>query len=119
MSIDRTERAEIAIAPINPVGCRRFLFLSTCPAFAGLERDRLRRFGADRKVANWKTVALNQDLGDPAAVADLPIGFIAQGAARRGLGDFRSLQQRKLGFGTGEPLLDDVPEAIPFAAPIG
>ena len=61
----------------------------------------------------------NAHFGNPAAVADLPIGFIAQEAAQRGFGDFAGLLQRELGFGAHKFLLDDTPKPIPFAAPAG
>ncbi|MBV8507507.1 MAG: hypothetical protein JOZ11_17085, partial [Alphaproteobacteria bacterium] len=49
-------------------------------------------FAIDREVGRREAVPLRQDFGDPAAMADLPIGFLAQQAARRGFGDFRGLQ---------------------------
>ena len=64
-------------------------------------------------------MALRQHFGDPAAVADLPIGFIAQQAAGRGFGDLPGLLQRELGFGAGEFLLDDAPKPVPFATAVG
>src|SRR5260370_20202649 len=78
-----------------------------------------RQFATNLEMRHPKTVALRQDFGDPAAVADLPVGFIAQQAARRGFGDFRGLLQRELGFGTGELLLDNPPKPIPLAALVG
>ena len=41
-------------------------------------------------MGHREAVALREDFGDPAAVADLPVGFIAQQAARRG---FRELDR--------------------------
>src|SRR5215813_4371987 len=66
-----------------------------------------------------KTLALGQDFANPAAMANLPISFIAQQATRRDLGDGSSLPQRQLGFGASKLLLDDAPEPIPLAAPVG
>jgi hypothetical protein len=76
-------------------------------------------FATNFKVGHREAVALREDFGDPAAVADLPVGFIAQEATWRGFGDFRGLPQRELGFGAGEFLLDDAPKPVPFAAPAG
>src|SRR5580704_761073 len=76
-------------------------------------------FAANLEMGHRKTVALRQYFGDAAAVADLPIGFIAQQAARRRLGDLAGFLQRELGFGAGEFLFDGAPKSIPFAAPAG
>src|ERR1700724_2575609 len=70
-------------------------------------------------MAQRKAVALGEDFGDPAAVADLPIGFITQQTARHRLRDFRGLLQRELGLGPGELLFDDPPELVPLAPPAG
>src|SRR5260370_15955395 len=78
-----------------------------------------RQFATNLEMRHPKTVALRQDFGDPAAVADLPVGFIAQQAARRGFGDFRGLLQRELGFGAGGLLPQQAPKAIPLAALAG
>jgi hypothetical protein len=74
-------------------------------------------FAANLEMGHRETMAPRQDFGDPATMADLPVGFIAQQAARRGFGDFRGLLQRELGFGAGEFLPDDAPKPVPFAAP--
>ena len=57
MSIERRERAGIGITGID-IGWLLKVpnFVGPRPAFAGFERDRLRRFGGDRKVAHRKAV---------------------------------------------------------------
>src|SRR6266851_8123947 len=119
MSIERTECAELGITPINTGWLPKVLILSTRPAFAGFGRDRLRGFGADRKVAHRKVVALGEDFGDAAAVAHMPIGLVAQQATRPGPSDLGSLLQVELGLGASELLLDDLPKPLPFAPAAG
>ena len=58
-------------------------------------------------------MALREDLGNAASVADLPVGFVAQQAARRGLGELRGLLQSELGFRASEFFFDDEPEPGP------
>jgi hypothetical protein len=70
-------------------------------------------------MAHLEAVALRQDFGDAAAVADLPISLVAQQTARRRLGDIGSLLQVELGLGAGELLLDDLPKPVPFAPAAG
>ena len=70
-------------------------------------------------MADRETMPRLQDLGDPAAVAHLPVGLVAQQATRLGPGDFGGLLQVELGFGTAEFLVDDRPEAVPLTAPAG
>src|SRR5260370_2759020 len=60
-----------------------------------------RQFATNLEMRHPKTVALRQYFVYPAAVADLPVGFIAQQAARRGFGDVRRLPERELGVGRG------------------
>ena len=92
MSIERRERAGIGITGID-IGWLLKVpnFVGPRPAFAGFERDRLRRFGGDRKVAHRKAVALGEDFGDAAAVAHTPIGLVAQQTAGPGPGDLGGL----------------------------
>jgi hypothetical protein len=45
---------------------------------AALFTSSSRQFATNPKMRHPKTVALRQYFGDPAAVADLPIGFLAQ-----------------------------------------
>jgi len=77
----------IGITGIDIGWLLKVLICRTRPAFAGFERDRLRRFGGDRKVAHRKAVALGEDFGDAAAVAHTPIGLVAQQTAGPGPGD--------------------------------
>ena len=77
MSIDRTEGAELGIVQLTWVDCRIFLFWSPDPPSWGAPRSELRHLGADRKVVNREAVPLTEELGDPAAVTDPPVGFVA------------------------------------------
>jgi hypothetical protein len=70
-------------------------------------------------VADGETVALGEDFSDTPTMADVPISLIAQETARRRPCEFGGLLQRELGFGAGEPLLDDRPKPVPFAAAVG
>jgi hypothetical protein len=55
--------------------------------------------GANREMAHRKTVAPDEDLGNARPVAALPIGLIAQKAARRGPGDVGGALQVEFGLG--------------------
>jgi hypothetical protein len=66
-----------------------------------------------------KTVPVGEDLGDAAAMADMPIGLVAEQAARALLCYGGGLLKRQLGLGAGEPQLDDPPKALPLPAPVG
>ena len=62
-----------------------------------------------------KAVAPTKDFGDATAMADLPIGFVAQQAARRGFSDRGGRAQRQLGLGPSKLFLDNRPKPVPFA----
>src|SRR5713226_170753 len=69
---------------------------------------------ADAQRADGEAVALAEDLADAAAVADAPIGLVADEAGRRRLGDPGERLERVLGLGGGELGVDNAPEAIPL-----
>jgi hypothetical protein len=75
-------------------------------------------FGATHQVRCRKAIPLGEDLHDPTAVTNPPIGFVAQQTARRRPCEIGCFLQCEFGFGAGEPLLDDAPKAIPFTAAV-
>ena len=54
-----------------------------------------------------KAVPLGQQFGDAAAVANAPVGFVAEQNACAPLREKPGLVQRQLGFRTGKPGLND------------
>jgi hypothetical protein len=69
--------------------------------------------GANREMAHRKTVAPGEDLGDALPVAALPIGLLAQKAARCGPGDVGGALQVEFGPGVAELVVDDRPKPVP------
>jgi hypothetical protein len=54
----------------------------------------------NHEVVDREAMPRLKDLRDPAAVAHLPVGFVAQQAARLRPSDFGGLLQVEFGFGT-------------------
>src|SRR5258708_21682009 len=73
----------------------------------------LRHALTDAERPQREAVPRGEDLADAAAVADLPIGFVADEAGRRRRCDRGELLQGKLGLGGRELGIDDRPEALP------
>src|SRR5262249_24632638 len=88
------------------------------PRRAAANRSNRQRI-SNAQVVDNKAMPRGKDLGDAAAVADPPVGLVAQQTARglrRGRG---GLLQRQFGFAAAELLFDDAPEARPVAPAVG
>src|SRR5207237_10933026 len=103
-----------------PQGAARNAFRRSLAQSANDRLQTTSRSSVDRsQMPHRKTAPVGEDLGDPAAMASPPIGLVAQQASRGALGDFGRLLQGQLGFGAGQPILDDAPEPVPLPRSAG